>query len=35
MTESKLDAPRESVEIRAEGVEGDVFGGNSGSGRDK
>jgi hypothetical protein len=35
MAESKLDAPRESMEIRAEGVEGDVFGGNSGSGGDK
>jgi hypothetical protein len=35
MAESKLDAPRESMEIRAEGVEGDVFGGNSGLGRDK
>jgi hypothetical protein len=32
MAESKLDAPRESVEIRAEGGERDVFGGDSGSG---
>lgn len=35
MAGGKLDAPRESMEIRAEGVEGDVFGGNSGSGGDK
>lgn len=35
MAESKLDAPRESMEIRAEGVEGDVFGGDSRSGGDK
>jgi hypothetical protein len=35
MAESKLDAPRESMEIRADGVEGDVFGGDSRSGGNK